>query len=96
MAGAADYRRAGAVVDAPPGNWGLAARGARVELGAPDFHFNLRRKEAIWAESVPRLYQQAAAAQWDPATAVDWHAEFELPIEVEGAVVQVMTYLVEN
>lgn len=96
VAGAADYRRAGAVVDTPPGNWGLAARGAKVELGAPDFHFNLYRKEAVWAESAPRLYLQAVAAQWDPATAVDWHAEFELPVEVERAVVQVMTYLVEN
>jgi hypothetical protein len=36
------------------------------------------------------------AAQWDPATAVDWDEPFDLPEEVEAAVVQVMTYLIEN
>jgi hypothetical protein len=45
---------------------------------------------------VPRLYAQATASQWDPATAVDWDAPFRLPADVEAAVVQVMTYLVEN
>jgi hypothetical protein len=39
----------------------------------------------------------AAAAQWDPATAVDWTAPIDaVPPEIERAVVQVMTYLVEN
>ena len=35
-------------------------------------------------------------AHWDPATAVDWAAPVALPDEIEAAVVQVMTYLVEN
>jgi hypothetical protein len=39
---------------------------------------------------------QHTAAQWDPASAVDWDAEIGLPPEVKAAVVQVMTYLVEN
>jgi len=39
---------------------------------------------------------QAAAAQWDRQIAVPWTAEFNLPDEVEDAVVQVMTYLIEN
>jgi hypothetical protein len=42
------------------------------------------------------MYAQAASAQWDPATAIPWNAKFDLPDEVEDAVVQVMTYLVEN
>ena len=42
------------------------------------------------------MYAQAAAAQWDPATAIPWSTQFELPEEVEDAVVQIMTYLVEN
>jgi len=42
------------------------------------------------------MYAQAAAAQWDPAKVVPWDAEFELPEEIEDAVVQIMTYLVEN
>src|SRR5690349_13162537 len=42
------------------------------------------------------MYAQAAAAQWDPATAVPWESEFDLPGEVEDAIVQLMTYLIEN
>jgi len=95
-AGAPDPRQTGAVVDRPPAGWGLAARGARVEAGAPEFHFRLNSKNEVWADSVPRLYSQAAAAQWNPATAIEWDAPFELPPEIESAVVQVMTYLIEN
>jgi TusA-related sulfurtransferase len=95
-AGGADPRESGAVVERPPARWGLAARGALVEAGAPEYNFRLDSKAQVWAENVPRLYQQAAAAQWNPATAVEWDASFELPPEVESAVVQVMTYLVEN
>ena len=50
----------------------------------------------MWAERAPRLYAQAAAAQWDPATAIDWSAPIDHDDRVEAAVVQVMTYLVEN
>jgi hypothetical protein len=95
-AGAPDPRQPGAVVDHPSARWGLAARGATVEAGGAEFNFQLNSKEEVWADSVPRLYLQAAAAQWNPATAIDWDAPFELPSQVESAVVQVMTYLIEN
>ncbi|HHH28515.1 MAG TPA: sulfurtransferase TusA family protein, partial [Polyangiaceae bacterium] len=95
-AGHPDRARPDAVADAPPPTWGLAARGATVEAGGPPFDFRLDRKVEIWADEAARLYEQAAAAQWDPATAIDWDAPFDLPPEVEDAVVQVMTYLIEN
>lgn len=80
-----------------PRGWGLAARGALVESGGPDLAVaDLDTKAAIWSDLAPRLYAQAAASQWDPATAIDWNADVSLPSEVEAAVVQVMTYLVEN
>ena len=50
----------------------------------------------VWADDAARIYAQAAAAQWDPATAIPWDAAFDLPDEVEDAVVQIMTYLIEN
>ena len=84
------------VVDRPPATWGLALRGARVEPGGPPFPFPLATREEVWTGSAAAIYRQAAAAQWDPATAVDWNAVVDLPAEVEAAVVQVMTYLVEN
>jgi hypothetical protein len=95
-AGAADPFLPGAVLDRPPQRWGLAARGALVESGAPEFHFPLADKTEVWSADAVRLYAQAAAAQWDPATAIPWDSAFDLPDEVEDAVVQVMTYLVEN
>ncbi len=85
-----------AVAQRPPATWGVAARGALVEAGSPAFPFPLDDKSLVWTDDAPRFYRQAAAAQWDPATAVPWDAPFELPVEVEAAVVQVMTYLVEN
>jgi hypothetical protein len=81
-----------APVAQPPARWGLAARGALVEAGAPELDLPL----AVWADEAERLYAQAAAAQWDPATAIPWHAPIDHPDEVEDAVVQVMTYLIEN
>jgi len=66
-----------------------------VEAGGPEGQFRLATKAAVWADDAPRLYAQAAAHQWDPATAVDWR-RCDLEPAVEAAVVQVMTYLVEN
>jgi hypothetical protein len=86
----------GAVVDAPPRTWGVAARGALVEAGGPAFDFRLSQKDEIWTDDAGRLYLQAAAAQWDPSTAVPWETPFELAEEIEDAVVQAMTYLIEN
>ncbi|HSS03397.1 MAG TPA: hypothetical protein VLM79_40315 [Kofleriaceae bacterium] len=76
----------------PPARWGLAARGALVEAGAPELELPL----TVWADEAARLYAQAAAAQWDPATAIPWDAPVDHPDDVEDAVVQIMTYLIEN
>lgn len=84
------------VADHAPASWGLAARGALVEAGAPDVGVWYAERVEIWADEAARLYAQAAAAQWDPATAVPWDAPIDHPDEVEDAVVQVMTYLIEN
>jgi TusA-related sulfurtransferase len=95
-AGASDPALAGAVAERPPLHWGLAARGARVEQGSPSFDFPITEKEVVWADEAAGLYAQAAAAQWDPATAIDWAAPITHPPEIEDTVVQVMTFLIEN
>ena len=76
--------------------WGLAARGAAVEAGSPAFDFPLNRRTEVWAATAAELYRQAAAGQWDAEQAVDWNAAFALAPEIEDAVVQVMTYMIEN
>lgn len=75
--------------------WGVAARGARVEAGAPAWDFALVAQDEVWTEEAARIYAAAAAAQWDPA-AIPWDEAEVLPDPVEDAVVQVMTYLIEN
>jgi hypothetical protein len=76
--------------------WGLAARGALLETGGPEPTFDLDTFGVVWADVAPQLYAQALAGQWDPATAIPWDTAVELPVEIEVAVVQVMTYLIEN
>ncbi len=87
----------GGIVERPPPTWGLAARGALVEDGGPPLHHaDLDHRDEVWAAIAPKLYAQALAGQWDPARAVDWHAPLHPDPGVEAAVVQVMTYLIEN
>ncbi|MEZ4654048.1 MAG: hypothetical protein R3E12_10815 [Candidatus Eisenbacteria bacterium] len=95
-AGDVDPHHPGAVAEHPPLRWGLAARGADVDVAARDFDFTLSDKTVVWSDDASRIYAQAVAAQWDPLSAIDWNAPFELPEEIEDAVVQVMTYLIEN
>ena len=76
--------------------WGLAARGALIETGGPEPRFDLDTYGVVWADIAPQLYAQALAGQWDPATAIPWATAVDLPADVETAVVQVMTYLIEN
>jgi hypothetical protein len=95
----ADAVRAGdrsQVVEHASAQWGLAARGALVESGGVHLvGSDLDRKDLVWSDLAPKLYAQAVANQWDPATEVDWTPP-ALPAEVEAAVVQIMTYLIEN
>ena len=93
--GHADPKQEGAIAASAHPRWGLAARGAAVEAGAPEFHFRLSERDELWNESAGSLYRQAVAAQWDPEE-IDWDNAPVLPDEIEDAVVQVMTFMVEN
>jgi hypothetical protein len=84
------------VAEHPPRTWGLAARGATIEAGTPAFDFHLVDKVEVWSDDAARIYQQAVAAQWDPETAIPWDTPFAVADDVEDAVVQIMTYLIEN
>lgn len=77
-------------------SWGLAARGALVEPGISGFYFPLNRRDHVWTRRMAALYRRAAAAQWNPDTAIDWQQNVDNPPEIEDAIVQIMTYLIEN
>ncbi|MGD9752635.1 MAG: ferritin-like domain-containing protein [Acidimicrobiia bacterium] len=95
-AGGADPGQPGALAAVAPASWGLAARGAAVEPGRPAPRFALDTRDELWTDRASALYRLAAAGQWDPATAIDWAAPVADDPRVEAAVVQVMTFLVEN
>ena len=95
-AGLPDPSATAAIADVADPRWGLAARGALVEAGVTPIPFALARKDEVWADEAPGLYAQAAAVQWDPATAIPWDTSIEHDDTIEDAIVQVMTYLVEN
>ena len=86
-AGKSSASQPGGAVKHAPRRWGLAAWGARVEAGSPEFGFTLVDKIEVWSGDAARIYAQAAAAQWDPQIAVPWNAEFNTPDEVEDPVV---------
>jgi hypothetical protein len=88
--------------DAHANRWHGAERAGAPNPASPqsgvaaDFGFALHTKRAIWADDIAHLYAQAQTQQWNPDDAIEWTQQFELPDEVEDAVVQVMTYLIEN
>jgi hypothetical protein len=86
----------GAVLEVAPEGAGLATRGAIVEAGGPRFHFPLNHKDSLWADEVQSLLAQALAGQWNPATAVPWDLPQQHADELEDALAQVLTYLIEN
>lgn len=75
--------------------WGLAARGALVEAGAPAWDFTFTERDAVWTDEARRLYAQALTAQWEPSV-LPWDAALPEDPALEEAVLQVMTYLAEN
>lgn len=95
-AGAADPAQPGALAEVAPASWGLAARGAAIEPGGPEPGFALAVRDELWTDRAAALYRQAAAGQWDPAAAIDWCVPVDNDPRVESAIVQVMTFLVEN
>lgn len=94
--GGIDPARDGNVLPRAEASWGLAARGATVEAGSPSFAFRCVERDAVWATDAASIYAEAIAAQWNADSAIDWSAPFDLPDDIETAVVQVMTYMIEN
>lgn len=94
--GLSDGKKEGAVAEQAQPVWGLAARGATTEAGGPAFHFRLNKKSEVWASNAAELYAQAVAAQWDPEKAIDWSIPLQHSQELEAAIIQVLTYMIEN
>lgn len=75
---------------------GFAPRGARVEPGGPAYPVDLLDRDRLAPPETARLYDQAVAAQWDATRDVPWGKVAALPVALERALGQVMTFLAEN
>ncbi len=91
----ADWR-GGASPPEPDHRAGFAPLGAVPETGAPAHHWALSRRDAIWADDVGELVDQASAQQWDASRDIPWEAAQGLDDTTERAVAQVMTFLAQN
>ena len=75
---------------------GFTPLGAVAERGAPAFRWTLNERDALWADDVSELTEQASAAQWDASRDIPWEAARGLPDFIERAVSQVMTFIAQN
>lgn len=91
----ADWR-AGHPPPDPPRSAGFAPLGAVPEAGAPEHHWRLSDRDALWADDVGDLVEQASAQQWDASRDIPWEAARGLDDATERAVAQVMTFLAQN
>ncbi len=88
--------KAGEVPELALDGHGLAQRGSVVDPGTPDFGFAIREKKLVWADNIADLYEQGKAGQWDATTDIPWEDLPVLPDDLEQAVCQVMTFLIQN
>ena len=70
-------------------------RGAADLPGLPPLPYNLRSKHQVWADSAADLYEEAIQHRWIPATDIPWDELSPLPEDVERAVCQVLTELMQ-
>jgi hypothetical protein len=75
---------------------GFAPRGAAVEPGGPVYPFTLLERDHVVPPEVGALYEQAVSSQWVAARDIPWAAVKPLPVALEQALGQTMTFLAEN
>ncbi len=92
----ADLRALADVLPEADAAAGFTPLGATAERGAPAFRWTLNQRDALWADDVAELTEQASAAQWDASRDIPWEAARGLPDFVERAVSQVMTFIAQN
>ncbi len=78
------------------GKYPFAHRGSIIDPHIPDLGFTINRKIDVWAENLDELYEKAKAQQWNATTDIQWNNIAKLPDDIEKAICQVMTFLVEN
>ncbi len=88
--------RAGQVPDEVGAKQGLTQRGSVVDPNTPDFDFAVRDKVVVWSDNIAELVEQAKLGQWNAATDIPWDKLEPLPEDLERAVCQICTFMIQN
>lgn len=91
-----DWRAGGVPPARADPDAGFAPLGSIPEARPPAYRWRLSERDRVWADDVGELAEQASAGQWDASRDVPWEAARGLPVDVERAVAQVMTFLAQN
>ena len=78
-----------------PLRW-VSPRGATIEPGGPTPQFRIHHRERGWTDRAAASTPRRRPPNGTPTTAIDWTAPIGHNRRVEAAVVQVMTFLIEN
>lgn len=71
-------------------------RGAYPQAGVPPIGFALRNKYDLWADNAADLYEEAIQRRWIPASDIPWNTIEPLPDDVETAMCQLCTELIQH
>ena len=88
--------QAAGVPEMAEGKFGLSQRGSVVDPNTPEFNFPISEKKVLWTENIADLVEQAKAGQWNATTDIPWDELPQLPQEIEQAVCQIMTFMIQN
>ena len=88
--------QAGEVPAEAPAHWGLAQRGSVIDPNTPPFDFPVNKRVEVWSDNIADLVEQAKLGQWNAATAIPWHELTPLAVEMEQAVCQICTFMIQN
>lgn len=88
--------RAGQVPEEARPQWGLAQRGSVIDPSTPPFDFPVNQKVQVWTDNIADLVEQAKLGQWNAATAIPWHDLAPLQADLEQAVCQICTFMIQN
>lgn len=87
--------RSADVPEAAAPNWGRAPRGAHRETDFPSFDYRITTRSECWADDIADLYEKAKAGQWDATRDLPWGEIGVIDPQVELALCQVLTVLIE-
>lgn len=75
---------------------GIIFRGAiHVEAG-PRMPYTVTHRDLVWADNVHELVERAKRRQWNATTDIPWHAARTVPPDVEEALADVLTWMVQQ